>query len=316
MSFFDKKEEVLEIELTRHGKEKLMNGEFKPKYYSFHDDGVIYDTNHAGFSEEVSASHDRITKNTAYSKPQSLYSEAGREEQDIRAQEILPNNNKIGTIDLSTKYGPAFEVKMIDGRIENISNISGSLSGSNNNIPQINLEDLEFDVVTGYTGADEQNQDDQFSIGISREFPDGTTINIRQKQILLALLENNTPLKNDNFEIEIFEVSEKDNDEKVLDKKEFALNRGRQESFVEFFVPEQSGSIEEIDRENVEFFLDIKTDDEISKQELCEKISEDDKDIFSDDLECGDSVTNKNISDETERIYDSNVDNNDTVDKC
>ena len=43
MSFFDSKEEVLDVQLTPYGKHLLSKGLFKPAYYSFHDDGVIYD---------------------------------------------------------------------------------------------------------------------------------------------------------------------------------------------------------------------------------------------------------------------------------
>ena len=36
MSFFNKKEDVLEIELTQFGKKQLLSeGNFKPQYYAF-----------------------------------------------------------------------------------------------------------------------------------------------------------------------------------------------------------------------------------------------------------------------------------------
>ena len=43
MSFFDRKEEVLEIELTPHGRYLLSLGELRPAFYSFFDDDVVYD---------------------------------------------------------------------------------------------------------------------------------------------------------------------------------------------------------------------------------------------------------------------------------
>mgnify|MGYP001267931763 CR=1 FL=1 len=42
MSFFNKKEEVLDIELTQLGKYLLAKGKFKPEYYAFSDDEVLY----------------------------------------------------------------------------------------------------------------------------------------------------------------------------------------------------------------------------------------------------------------------------------
>ena len=43
MSFFNKKEEVIEIKLTSYGKYRLSQGKFKPAYYAFYDDDILYD---------------------------------------------------------------------------------------------------------------------------------------------------------------------------------------------------------------------------------------------------------------------------------
>ena len=40
--FFNPKEDIVSIELTSYGVEKLKNGELQPRYYSFHDDEVYY----------------------------------------------------------------------------------------------------------------------------------------------------------------------------------------------------------------------------------------------------------------------------------
>ena len=72
MEFFNRKEEVLDIELTQYGKYLLSIGELAPAYYAFFDDDVIYDTkyqgdppksDHTGFSgpsENQKDSEDRI----------------------------------------------------------------------------------------------------------------------------------------------------------------------------------------------------------------------------------------------------------------
>ena len=41
MSFLNSKEEVIEIQLTQHGKRLLSQGLFEPKYYAFYDDDVL-----------------------------------------------------------------------------------------------------------------------------------------------------------------------------------------------------------------------------------------------------------------------------------
>lgn len=68
--FFDDKEEVMTIELTEWGKYLYSVGKFKPKYYAFSDDEVLYDGSYAGLtSEEQKDVEDRIMNNTPYLKP-------------------------------------------------------------------------------------------------------------------------------------------------------------------------------------------------------------------------------------------------------
>ena len=43
MEFFDKKEEVMDIVMTRRGRELYAIGEFTPAYYAFCDDEIIYE---------------------------------------------------------------------------------------------------------------------------------------------------------------------------------------------------------------------------------------------------------------------------------
>ena len=42
--FINKKEEVIQIDLTAYGKHKFSRGEFAPTYYSFLDDDILYDS--------------------------------------------------------------------------------------------------------------------------------------------------------------------------------------------------------------------------------------------------------------------------------
>ena len=50
MTFLDKKEQVLDIQLTQYGKYLLSKGKLKPVYYSFFDDDVLYDSTYAGIT--------------------------------------------------------------------------------------------------------------------------------------------------------------------------------------------------------------------------------------------------------------------------
>ena len=51
MTYFNKKFDVLGIELSPYGKHLLQNGKLMPKYYAFFDDDVIYDSKAANFTE-------------------------------------------------------------------------------------------------------------------------------------------------------------------------------------------------------------------------------------------------------------------------
>lgn len=66
MTFFNKKEEVLDVQLTQLGKYLLSKGKLKPKFYAFSDDEILYDPSYAGSSRNETAreSSDRIQKDT------------------------------------------------------------------------------------------------------------------------------------------------------------------------------------------------------------------------------------------------------------
>ena len=70
MSFFNKKEEVIDIELTQFGKAKLSRGIFRPTYYAFFDDDILYDLDYAN----ASGSYYEIQNKRRSRKPCFLYS--------------------------------------------------------------------------------------------------------------------------------------------------------------------------------------------------------------------------------------------------
>ena len=64
MTFFNKKEDVIKIELTPHGRKMLSEGKLKPSYYTFLDDDILYDIARGGGSENNSQTKNRITAET------------------------------------------------------------------------------------------------------------------------------------------------------------------------------------------------------------------------------------------------------------
>ncbi len=64
--FLNKKEQAIDFQLTPYGKYKLSIGGLEPAYYSFFDNGVIYDSQYAGFTEKQNEIHTRIKQETSY----------------------------------------------------------------------------------------------------------------------------------------------------------------------------------------------------------------------------------------------------------
>ena len=69
MDFFDPKSDVLEVKLTPWGRYKLSKGGFRPTWYTFSDEGILYNSEFAGFSESQNSIQDRIQDSTPALKP-------------------------------------------------------------------------------------------------------------------------------------------------------------------------------------------------------------------------------------------------------
>ena len=80
VEFFNKKQDVIDLQLTSYGKQLLSRGLFKPVYYAFSDDGVLYDNRWISGSveeEQQSAVEQRIQEETPRLKTQ--YTKVGAE---------------------------------------------------------------------------------------------------------------------------------------------------------------------------------------------------------------------------------------------
>ena len=67
-NFFNKKQDVMDIQLTQYGKVKYSQGDFNPRYYSFYDTDVTYDGVYIGETEIQNEIVTRI-KDTVSTKP-------------------------------------------------------------------------------------------------------------------------------------------------------------------------------------------------------------------------------------------------------
>ena len=78
MKFLDQKEQVFDLQLTQYGKALLSVGAFKPVYYAFGDDDVLYDSDYtsASYGESQSDIEPRIQEETPRLSVQANYTSA------------------------------------------------------------------------------------------------------------------------------------------------------------------------------------------------------------------------------------------------
>ena len=225
MAFLNKKEDVIDFQLTQYGKYLLSKGRFKPTYYAFFDDDIIYDQRYAsGSSLEVQNEiEDRILKNSVSLDTQYLFHSVdnlGMQDQFSRSNneaekakwdwhQVHRNKleqtsekhyaltNPLSNSDITNDKAPAFNVFFHDGEINNVEMlISGSVGEefSMKKIPQINLKDVRFFISVAHGP----------SAGPEYIFPDGTYLRVNKGQVHFEVKEENTILEKDGFEVEVY----------------------------------------------------------------------------------------------------------------
>jgi hypothetical protein len=170
MTYFNKKEEVIEVILTSYGKYKLSRGQWSPKYYAFFDEDVIYDSRYAGAPEISGTTEARIQEQTPSMRAQTSYTDLPRQIKKMtravkaatprgnnlgvgaqavyanslmasatRAPYILPLGNS--SIDSERQlYAPAWEIKALKNEfVASMSYISSSYENITK-IPQLKVD--------------------------------------------------------------------------------------------------------------------------------------------------------------------------------
>ncbi len=106
----DQKEEVLNLELTKHGKKLFGLGIFDPKYFSFFDDTIIYDNSYFSINEDINSIQDRILNNSLTFKSPNLI-------EDVL---MVP----LGTSKTTSDFAPSWDLQFLNGKISSVENSS------------------------------------------------------------------------------------------------------------------------------------------------------------------------------------------------
>jgi hypothetical protein len=295
MTFFNKKEEVFDIQLTQYGKHLLSRGEFTPFYYAFFDDGVVYDSKHGGFDETQNSTGDRIQNKTPSIRTQHAFNGAEtriaqERVSQLRQEQLLSLTCQLGNGKIDTDKIPAWDLKLYQGRIDNVEpeilRLTGSSEGATiptqqipqievrceyatyiNDINEIDPTDLSHDLDSILVGYDDN---------ASSIFDDGTFVQLKTEDLLIELMENNTDFEMQNFDIEVF----------IVDSEELApigtIERLKRLMFKkppatiindilldEAEIPEYE---DETGPQYVEYYFDIFVDKEIDEQVVCDSV--------------------------------------------
>tara|TARA_R110002110_G_scaffold351056_3_gene561094 strand:+ start:3018 stop:4037 length:1020 start_codon:yes stop_codon:yes gene_type:complete len=330
MTFFNKKTDVIDIELTPYGRYLLSIGRLKPKYYDFSDDDILYDVSADGASSESpEQAHSRIMTNTP--KLKTLYLKKGIESDAqenysspeqmnietknirITSQEVSYNQkaiNPMGRSSYESKVVPSFQMTMLQGEItSSIGYLSSSLTQLP--IPQI---DIDF-VVTATTASALSNPIDNHEF-VSLLDVNNKYVYLQFTNPIIHLKEFGSFYEKENFDIEVFEISNykykfqgtippASSIHKALSPKKF--NR-RPTSIINDMLVELPSEtyqdlISSIRKDKVEYYFNIEVDSEIPNEELCKAVGtmEINSQFLDEEIICPDTRT------EQFNIYSSRV---------
>lgn len=285
MEFFNKQQDVINVELTSYGKQLLSRGLFKPVYYAFSDDGVMYDARWMSGSNtdyQQSYTEQRIQEETPRIKTQhrkvgaeraifNSFAETNLLEDFNSGKTIVIDDllagvletatvqeyveavqkanvkssfaesekllqNTVGTKPYTNNLAPAFNLLVYHGVISS-STPYYNKKDIFTNVPQINitLKDMAYRMDHKYDPFSFLSEPVNFFNGISKtagavnlegetqeenldgfhfdiETTEGGQFFVVKDYLFLSLEENNVDFDNDNFMIEIYEVTTKTNE--------------------------------------------------------------------------------------------------------
>tara|TARA_R100001082_G_scaffold56202_1_gene30954 strand:+ start:61 stop:978 length:918 start_codon:yes stop_codon:yes gene_type:complete len=299
MTFFNRKEEVIEVELTPYGRYLLSLGEWDPVYYAFFDDDIIYDSDYSGFSENQNDAESRI-KESLRNHTQAVYRDLNDEYDgaieydDRRIQNTFEReyslSSRLGIVDFYSTKAPAWDIDCLKGEITS-SAPTYSGSGPNLTIPQINMKNPRYNKIVGTLsptqGPDIFDEDLRDVYEFTTDF-----VEIRRDYILLQIGEENIVPQRENFDIEIFRVVEEtDKAGNVTDRLEPLKFKGpRHKNNTQF----------------VDYYFDLDMDSAIDPEIMCKYKPQDGTTGLFDkpEFQCGDDTGNVETDQYRARITD------------
>tara|TARA_R110002012_G_scaffold197610_1_gene366220 strand:- start:280 stop:1278 length:999 start_codon:yes stop_codon:yes gene_type:complete len=286
--FLDKKEQVFDLKLTSYGHYLMSIGKFKPVFYSFYDDNILYDKKYAHsaslFAENQNDIDNRID-NTQYLESLVLFRDVEEtlnngegasdwyNQTEITARQQVPTKDvfRLDTplgdalIEGNTNKAPAWKVVSLQSVISSIDEVD---SPNDSRIPQLNIDAIYVKKV-----RENQEATNTISSELTRTstFEDGRLIVLEEKDPLYYIEEVNTQLLTKNFEIEIFQVLTSSNlgNYEQLERKYFKTQIPQvQNGFLVSETP-QTVPQRELTTDDVEYYFDLLIDSEVDQDIAC-----------------------------------------------
>lgn len=281
MAFKNKREEVLDIKLTQFGKNLLSRGAFKPEFYRFFDDGVIYDRKYAGLSEPQNDIEDRIKTDlqldTQYlvkgietrfdaetekikTGEREIFLEIKRDIDPIEKEKLL--QFPLANCTLGSQDMPYFSLLAHTTDIQNSASVQYlTQSGIQTKIPQIELLpsynvtlDNTQQIDDPGTLYDSETYLDLTSMKV--EFIDKTFIEVDPEHFAISLDEFNVPYTKENFDLELYEIIDEKDESGVVTETKIVAITNPEEIFELFEIntDEDAESVSEKRRNTQNFY--------------------------------------------------------------
>ena len=307
--------------MTSYGNYLLSIGSFKPTYYTFLDDNILYDGAYAGLSgERQNDIRERIKEKTQYFEGlvlfediEKLVSEGGEDmpglieetesipggnisriiesyfEADLTPTKVKPRKDAfklesvIGDafLDGETQSAPAWKIIALQGEISSSSTTDGK---NEIPIPQLNVQ-LRYTKKIVHNDFDENNPENLRDIeSTTAPFIDNKIIKLERDDALIYIEELNTELLTENFDIQIFEILSGSTSD-TYKRKYF--EKIKPQVVDGFMVSEKTieNDITSLTTSSVEYYFDVLADYEVSQQVACRGSSVFNKQSYYIDLD-------------------------------
>ena len=223
VKFLNKKQQVYDLQLTTYGRKMLGVSSFKPAYYAFFDDNIIYDNGYTGQANEPQNHINiRIKDKTQYLETLTLFEDLETTVLQNRGSEI----NYFNLNDMEAKLEPSKDIYRFDAAIGDayldgdkqtapawkVVTLQSTISASSVRDTTNDTTVPQLDITANYVL---KVRDLQLTIDPLRvrelvdstgPFADNKEIVLESDDPLIYLEEINTILLTENFELEVFEV--------------------------------------------------------------------------------------------------------------